>query len=38
MAEILGWMIPFDAELGIDTSWEVVAGPPEFYPRYQELS
>jgi len=31
VAEILGWMIPLMRELGIDASWEVIAGPPEFY-------
>ena len=31
VAEILGWMIPLMQELGIDASWEVIAGPPEFY-------
>ncbi len=31
VAEILGWMIPMMRELGIDTQWEVVGGPPEFY-------
>lgn len=31
VAEILGWMVPLMQELGIDTRWEVVSGPPEFY-------
>lgn len=31
MAEILGWMVPLMQELGIDTSWEVITGPPRFY-------
>jgi trehalose synthase len=31
VAEILGWMIPMMAELGLDARWEVVSGPPEFY-------
>lgn len=31
VAEILGWMIPLMQELGIDASWEVISGPPEFY-------
>ncbi len=31
MAEILGWMIPLMQELGINASWEVIAGSPEFY-------
>jgi len=31
VAEILGWMIPLMRELGIDASWEVISGPPEFY-------
>ena len=31
VAEILGWMIPLMQELGIDASWEVIAGPPDFY-------
>ena len=31
VAEILGWMIPLMQELGINASWEVIAGSPEFY-------
>ena len=31
VAEILGWMIPLMRELGMDVSWEVIQGPPEFY-------
>jgi trehalose synthase len=31
VAEILGWMVPLMQELGIDASWEVIAGSPEFY-------
>jgi trehalose synthase len=31
VAEILTWMIPLMRELGIDASWEVISGPPEFY-------
>jgi len=31
VAEILRWMIPLMRELGIDASWEVISGPPEFY-------
>jgi trehalose synthase len=31
VAEILGWMIPLMRELGIEASWEVISGPPEFY-------
>ena len=31
VAEILGWMIPLMRELGIDASWEVISGTPEFY-------
>ena len=31
VAEILGWMVPLMHELGIDASWEVIAGPPDFY-------
>jgi len=31
VAEILGWMVPLMRELGIDATWEVISGPPEFY-------
>ncbi len=31
VAEILGWMIPLMAELGIDAHWEVIAGSSDFY-------
>src|SRR5262245_59019458 len=31
VAEILGWMIPLMQELGLDTHWETITGPPEFY-------
>ena len=31
VAEILGWMVPLMQELGIETRWEVISGPPEFY-------
>jgi len=31
VAEILRWMVPLMRELGIDASWEVISGPPEFY-------
>ena len=31
VAEILGWMIPFMQELGLDTRWEVMSGSPDFY-------
>jgi trehalose synthase len=31
VAEILGWMIPLMEELGLQTRWEVVSGPPDFY-------
>ena len=31
VAEILGWMIPLMRELGLDVSWEVISGPPDFY-------
>src|SRR5262245_4331733 len=31
VAEILGWMIPLMQELGLDASWEVIAGTPDFY-------
>ncbi|MBI1901118.1 MAG: glycosyltransferase [Planctomycetia bacterium] len=31
VAEILGWMVPLFNELGLETRWEVIAGPPDFY-------
>jgi len=31
VAEILGWMVPLMQELGLDVSWEVISGPPDFY-------
>jgi trehalose synthase len=31
VAEILGWMIPLMRELGLEASWEVISGPPDFY-------
>ncbi|HEV7998404.1 MAG TPA: glycosyltransferase [Planctomycetaceae bacterium] len=31
VAEILGWMLPLMRELGLDVSWEVISGPPDFY-------
>lgn len=31
VAEILGWMIPLMEELGLNTRWLVISGPPEFY-------
>jgi trehalose synthase len=31
VAEILGWMIPLLGELGIETTWEVIEGEPDFY-------
>jgi trehalose synthase len=31
VAEILGWMMPLMQELGVDTRWEAITGPPEFY-------
>ncbi|MBN1213645.1 MAG: glycosyltransferase [candidate division Zixibacteria bacterium] len=31
VAEILSWLIPLMNELGLDTSWEVVTGTPEYY-------
>jgi len=31
VAEILGWMIPLMRELGLDASWEVIEGNPEFF-------
>jgi len=31
VAEILGWLVPLMEDLGLDTSWEIVEGAPEFY-------
>src|SRR5262249_2017527 len=31
VAEILGWMVPLMQELGIEATWEVITGPPDFY-------
>jgi trehalose synthase len=31
VAEILGWMIPLMAELGIDARWETIRGDADFY-------
>ena len=31
VAEILNWMIPLANELGLNTSWEVIEGNPEFF-------
>jgi len=31
VAEILSWLIPLKQELGIDASWEVITGTPQFY-------
>lgn len=31
VAEILCWMIPLLSELGLETSWEVIEGEPDFY-------
>jgi trehalose synthase len=31
VAEILNWLIPLKRELGLDASWEVISGNPEFY-------
>jgi trehalose synthase len=31
VAEILGWMVPLMQELGLNVSWEVISGPPDFY-------
>jgi trehalose synthase len=31
VAEILGWMIPVMQELGLNASWEVINGTPDFY-------
>jgi len=33
VAEILNKMVPLTQHLGIDTAWEVIEGPPEFYDR-----
>lgn len=31
VAEILGWMEPLMNELGLETRWETITGPPDFY-------
>ncbi|MFZ5980765.1 MAG: glycosyltransferase [Candidatus Zixiibacteriota bacterium] len=31
VAEILSWLVPLMNELGLETSWEVVTGSPEYY-------
>jgi trehalose synthase len=31
VAEILNRLIPLKKELGLDASWEIITGPPEFY-------
>jgi trehalose synthase len=31
VAEILGWMVPLMNELGLQASWEVINGSPDFY-------
>ncbi|MEW5702109.1 MAG: glycosyltransferase [Candidatus Zixiibacteriota bacterium] len=31
VAEILGWMVPFMRELGLDARWEVVTGPQRYF-------
>ncbi len=31
VAEILSWMVPLMNELGIEASWDVINGPPDFY-------
>jgi trehalose synthase len=31
VAEILGWMVPLMKELGLQTRWEVITGPPDYY-------
>jgi trehalose synthase len=31
VAEILSWMVPLKNELGLDTRWEVITGPPDFF-------
>ena len=31
VAEILSWLVPLKQELGIDASWEVITGTPQFY-------
>lgn len=31
VAEILSWMVPLMRELGLDASWEVIRGTPEFF-------
>lgn len=31
VAEILAWMVPLMQELGLDTRWEVITAPSDFY-------
>ena len=31
VAEILSWMTPLMREIGVESSWEVITGPPRFY-------
>ncbi|MEW6665451.1 MAG: glycosyltransferase [Thermodesulfobacteriota bacterium] len=31
VAEILSWMVPLMKDLGLDTSWKVIRGTPEFF-------
>jgi trehalose synthase len=31
VAEILSWMVPLLEELGIQSRWDLITGPPEFY-------
>jgi trehalose synthase len=31
VAEILHWMVPLMRDVGVDASWEVISGPPQFY-------
>ncbi|MFZ5831200.1 MAG: glycosyltransferase [Planctomycetota bacterium] len=31
VAELLGWMIPLMQELGIESRWETIGGPPDFF-------
>ncbi|PWB69797.1 glycosyl transferase family 1 [candidate division GN15 bacterium] len=31
VAEILGWMVPLMQDLGLEASWEVITGTPDFY-------
>jgi trehalose synthase len=37
VAEILGRMVPLLKELGVESRWGVVAGPPEFYKATKRL-